>query len=438
LEANGAVGELEPEVKPLNAGRETKISVPLDWYGPDRPEDPAVVRLVMEDHVISMTEGQFGSEALLRLPPQDSGWVQGYVDIDSRGLAADDRRYFSWNVRPAPAIAMIGDGGSFVTHALAALEGGGRVRVVDPPSAEVWISASGERLDEGLAGRRAVFVIPPTSPLDLPRLNRRLTRAGLPWQYETADVARGASRLVEDVAAAGLSGITIYRSYELASTGGVGEDSVVLRLETGGPWLVRGSTPEGSLYLLLATPLTPDASDLPVSAGMVPFFDAIIGGWAREGRSLKSNFEGGSTVRIPERATSLIDPDQSTAPIEGGALFAARSAGNHLVFTEDEVAVAFSVNAPVAESDLTFGERSTLSAALPDARWRWSSDEDVQAWAGEIFRARRGRLAWRPVVAMLILFAILEAILAAAGRRKGAVALKQAAERVTRQAAEAH
>jgi hypothetical protein len=78
---------------------------------------------------------------------------------------------------------------------------------------------------------------------------------------------------------------------------------------------------------------------------------------------------------------------------------------------------AFSVNAPVVEADLARGSEEAMEATLPAADWSWSFDTDLAAWEGEIFLARHGRLAWRPLVVLLLVFSIVEASLAAAGRR---------------------
>ncbi len=79
---NGAVGEAEPEVTPLTAGVETRVSVPLHWFGSEMPAGSRLVRLVKGDGAIAMAEAAFRASALLTLPPQDSGWVQGYIEID--------------------------------------------------------------------------------------------------------------------------------------------------------------------------------------------------------------------------------------------------------------------------------------------------------------------------------------------------------------------
>lgn len=414
---NGAPGDPVAEVMPLNVGQPTTISVTTGWYGPDPPSDPVVLRLIVGDDVVAVTEAELGTPSLLRLPPQDSGWVQGYVEIDPSGMTADDRRYFSWLARPPARVAVLGDVGEFVTLAVDALERGGRLRAAAAAEAEVWIAGSGERLGDGLAGHRSVIIVPPTSGLDIPRLNLRLERAGVPWRYEPVDPATGRSRFA-DGAPLGMSGLEVRRHYRIVPAGLTGADTAIIQLQTGEPWLIRGTAPEGSAYLLLASALTPGSSALPVSAAMIPFIDAAVGDWARSGAIEPAMIHGSTPVRLPPRARMLRYPDGSSIPVEGGATFMARLPGNYAVSDGRAVIMAFSVNAPITEADFGRGDPDALEAALPAAEWRWIRQRDSSAWADSIFRSRRGRAAWKPVVALFILIAILEAGLAAAGLRR--------------------
>lgn len=413
---NGAVGEAEPEVTPLTAGVETRVSVPLHWFGSEMPAGSRLVRLVKGDGAIAMAEAAFRASALLTLPPQDSGWVQGYIEIDRHGLTADDRRYFTWPVRPTPRVARIGDPTGFLDHALAALERGGRVRQVQPAAAQVWLADGGVRLEDGLAAGRSVIIIPPASPLDLPRLNSRLAQARIPWSY-VSEGRPGAARLAEATAVAGLADLEFRRCYRLI-TSGVAEDTVLLQLSGGEPWLVRGTTTEGAAYLLLASPLTPEASELPVSAVMVPFLDALVGEWARQDGIRATEFAGFSPVRLPPRARLVQQPDGSRTPVEGGAWLRTAQAGNYTVLDGERTIMAFSVNAPLSESDLAAGRPSELERVVPAARWSWHRGTSVADWQEGIFRVRRGRPAWRPLVVLLLVLSIGEASLAAAGRRR--------------------
>jgi hypothetical protein len=416
-EPNGAPGTPEPEVEPLDAARQATIAVPLQWFGQDAPGEPTVVRLITDDDVIAVAEASFGGPALLQMPPQGSGWIQGYVEIDVSGLAADDRRYFTWFARPPARVAVTGNPGEFAVHALQALADGGRVSLVGPENAEVWVAGDGDRIEEGLGMGVSVIVVPPSNPLDLPRLNSRLSRARIPWRYEPEGPESGASRIADGSPVEGISGLEVRRLYRLVPSGLAAADSTLLRLAGGEAWLVRGTVAQGVAYLLIASPLTPEATDLPVSAGMVPLVDAAVGDWARRGAIESGAATGSTPVRLPPRARQIQGPDGSQAPVEGGGWFQATEAGNYIVLDGEQVLAAFSVNAPVAEADLERGDPGELEAALPAARWTWSRDASPAEWRDDIFRARRGMLAWRPLVVLLIALSIVETFIAAAGRR---------------------
>ncbi len=417
---NGALDDPLPEATPLSAGRHTTVAVPLRWFGGQPPPEPTVVRMSRGGDVLAVAEARFGTSAILTLPPQDSGWVQGYVEIERHGLAADDRRYFSWFARPAVRVATLGDPGMFVANALEALERGARLRRVAADQADVWISPGGEGLAEGLAEGRSVLVIPPASPLDLPRLNFRLARAGLPWRYEARPQDIGATRLDAAATTEGIAGLEVRQAYHLASTGLTAGDTALIRHGVGLPWLVRGSLAEGAPYLLLSTPLTGEASDLPVSAAMVPFLDVLLGDWARTGGFGKTAVEGGTRVHLPARARAIRRPDGSRNAVEGGGWLRTWEAGNYTVFDDEAVAMAFSVNAPSEEADPDPGAEAELEALLPAADWTWAGGTDSADWPAKIFRARRGRNAWRPLVVLLVLVSIVEVSLAAVGRSRAA------------------
>jgi hypothetical protein len=420
LQANGTPGVPRPEIAPLTAGRQTRVSVPLHWYGPDAPAVPVILRLVAGENVVSAAEARFGENALLVLPPQDSGWAQGHVEIDRYGLAADDRRYFTWLVRPPSTVAVLGDPGRFVAHALEALEGGGRLRGGEPSASEVWLAASGEGIAEGLAAGHATVVLPPASPLDLARLNVRLERARIPWRYET-DERPGSRRIGAGSSVAGITGAAVRQAYRLMRRGAAARDTVLLRLDDGSPWLVRGTTSDAVTYLLLGSPLTPEASDLPVSAAMIPFLDALIGDWARRVAAEETVLEGDALLRLPDRARTVLLPDGSEVSAEGGAPFNALEPGNYAVLGGEGLILAISVNAPLREADLAAARQAELEAVLPAANWSWTRGTDATDWREGIFKTRRGKLAWRPLVVLLILVSIVEAALAAADRRAGRV-----------------
>lgn len=414
--ANGTPGVPRPEVLPLTAGRQTRISVPLHWFGPDIPAAPVIVRLVAGGDVVSASEARFGESTVLVLPAQQRGWVQGYVEIDRRGLAADDRRYFTWIVRPPSTVTVFGEAGRFVERALDVLERAGHLRRDRPDVSEVWLTTGAERITDGLSAGHATVVLPPTSTLDLPRLNFRLEQARIPWRYQT-DERAGSRRIGAGSPLAGMSEAVVRQAYRLTLRGAAARDTVLLELEDGSPWLVRGTTNEGAAYLLLASPLTPTASDLPTSAAMIPFLEYLTGHWARRAAAEVTVLEGDASLRLPDRARTLSLPGGSVVDVEGGAPFDAVTVGNYSVSDRDGPIMGLSVNAPLGEADPARASEEELEGILPAANWSWVRGADPATWQNGIYRARRGKLARQPLVVLLILVSIVEAALAAAGRR---------------------
>jgi hypothetical protein len=281
----------------------------------------------------------------------------------------------------------------------------------------VWLADGGSRIEEGLNAGKSVIVIPSASGLDLPLLNSRLSRARVPWRYEATQGTHGVTRIAAGAPLDGLAGLEVRQFYRLTPAGLAPVDTALIRLDDEQPWLVRGVV-GGAVYLLLASPLTPAASDVPVSAEMVPFVDALVGDWARRGVEDPASVEGNEPIRLPARARTLTGPDAVQVTVEGGAWYRASQAGYYTVSDGERDLLAFAVNAPLTEADLARGNRTELERVLPDAEWSWTDATRTDEWQASIFRARRGKLSWRPLVGLLLLVSIVEAALAAAGRRQ--------------------
>lgn len=417
-EANGSLGPPLPESDPPHSGVPTRIATELTWFGPAPPDDPVVVRLVVDERVVAAAEARVGQSALLTLPPQESGYLQGHVELDGMGMAADDRRYFTWFIRQPPGVALTREPGTFLDHALSTLEDAGRLVRVEPPRADAWIAVNGETPESALSVDHPLVLLPPQDPLELPRLNRRLAAMGIAWRLEP-DPEVGASRISEAPAFPVLVGLRVQRAYRLISTGPGDDRGALARLEDGRTWLVGGTARGGQRYLLTASALTPDASDLPVSAAMVPFLDALIADALGSGGGATLNREGTTRVRVPERGRSVVLPDGVMEPVEGGGWFEAREPGNYRFLGRDPAGTlgAFSINAPAAESDLRVARFDDLTALLPKADWSRVEGGSVEDWLESAFASRRGRHIWWPLVVALILASFVEASLAAAGRR---------------------
>jgi hypothetical protein len=369
------------------------------------------LRLVVNERIRGAATLPPGAQTTVALPPSGSGWVEGYADADPDALRADDRRYFSFRSRPAPAVGVSGDPGVFVREALAVLEGAGRIRSVSAAEAEVLFAPEGVGLERRLPGS-ATLVIPPSDPTLLPALNRRLADAGIPWRVEPGASVGEAS--LDDEAVPVLEGVRVRTRYELRLEEDPPAPVRALASFGGRPWAVEGSDAEDRRYLLLASPLDATGTSLPVSTAMLRFVEWVTGAWAGAG-GVRPDFDAGSHLPAPAPATHVRFPDGSEREIDGTRTVRGTGrAGFYTFLAADTVVSIATVNAPVAESRLRGLDDRELERAIgPEV----IEVRRESAWRGAVFRARQGPELWWPLLAATLVLLALEALIATSGER---------------------
>jgi hypothetical protein len=390
---------------PPLAGRRTELAIGVAG---DSVEVP--VRLVVGERIRAASRAPAGATTVLPFGPFAAGWVDGFVETDPDELAGDDRRWFALAVLPPPDIAVGGSAPFFLEQALAVLEESGRLRRA-PDQPDVVVALGGEGADQVRAGREVV-VIPPTDAALLPALNRRLTEAGIPWQYEPI-TATGETRIGEHRLPLPLEQVRVTRGYGLESTAAGAGTEVLARLEDGTPWIVRGRAGAGD-YRLIGSSFEPDASSLPVSAAMVPLLEWLISASAR-GSSTRA-LDAGAPIPLPATATAVRAPDGTEYPVDATQDFrATREPGIYRVLAGDSVLDEVAVNPPLRESLLAAADGPALARALgPSMR---VLDDDSTAWAAAVFTTRQGSEIWRPLLIAALLLLLVETGIAARGAR---------------------
>src|SRR5690606_5872729 len=192
-----------------------------------------------------------------------------------------------------------------------------------------------------------------------------------------------------------------------------------LRLRDGAAWAVRGGPP-GTMgrYVLLASPLSLEASTLPSAAAMLPLLDRVLGAWAAA-EPARSHVTPGEAVVLPSLADAVERPDGVRDPVEGGSRYRAPAQpGIYRVLAGERLVDAFAVNPPAIESDLTRFERRQLTAALDG--WRVRITDDAGDWLRLIYQRRLGREVWRPLLLLALALLLIEGLVAAAGRARAA------------------
>ncbi len=416
---------------PPRAGERSMIGVEIAGR---RAEDSVVVRLALDGRMTAADHAPVPGVAQIPLPARSAGIVPGWVELDPDALRGDDRRHFVLRVEPPPVIRST-QPLPFVDEALAVLANAGRIRLADrgaASDADIVIAPAAVGAD-AVRSERTVVVLPPTSPLELPAVNTRLAQAGIPWRYARVD-GEGEARFAPvedgDELLRALEGIRIQQVYRLERTGPApassGEspapaalDSTLLRLRDGAAWAVRGELP-GTMgrYVLLASPLSLEASTLPSSAAMLPLLDRVLGAWAAA-EPARSHVTPGEAVVLPSLADAVERPDGVRDPVEGGSRYRAPAQpGIYRVLAGDRLVDAFAVNPPAVESDLARLERRQLNAMLDG--WRVRITDDAGDWLRMIYQRRLGREVWRPLLLLALALLLVEGLVAAAGRVRAA------------------
>ncbi|HET7631862.1 MAG TPA: VWA domain-containing protein [Gemmatimonadaceae bacterium] len=365
--------------------------------------DSAAYRIALDGRTLARGAAAPGASIQVRAAPRARGWLAGTVELDPDELPGDNVRHFAAWVGPPPQVQVTPGAGPFVASALDVLRADGRVAT----GAAVHVVAADE-----LAALPALIVAP-SDPVRMGAANRALARAGVPWQFGQA--RRGA--VTVDGAGLGSAGVTL--RYSLRATGAAPSDTLA---RTGvEPWIVAGAG-----YVLVASPLDPAATSLPVSAAFVPWLAGLLSDRlsGSAGRAIPA--WPGQRLTWPEWADGLagaaVDSasSQEELPAAGdaGAEFTAPGRTGTWFFTRGGARVgALVVNARARESALARWSRADF-ARLLGARAR-VVDDDSQ-WESAVFAgSTRGSLLVPLLVALLAVL-VIEGVLTSRGTRREA------------------
>jgi len=398
-------------------------------YGPgvtdaDSSGGEAALRLQIDGRIAGAARVPWGTSGTLGLPELAVGPHVGRVEVDPGGARADDTRFFSIQVVPPPVVRFVGPDTSFVGIAIETLRGAGRLGSGPAPSVIVVEGppSGGRASPVALSSASTLVLVPPADPVDLPAFNQLLTGLEVPWTLGV-DPDRGALALEASEASLGLSGIEVRRRYLLepgAAAGGSAADSTLLATDDGKPWLLRTRAGTGTA-LLLASPLVPEATDLPAHPAMIPFLEAALVQWSHLSGWPPSDFDVGLPVALPAWAREVTSPADSTTSVEGGGRYTPIRSGVYRVGGVDAEGVErearFAANVPEAELDPAPLEERELRELFPGRPVFIARPADG-GWSDAIFRARRGRDAAPWLLGLALVLAAAELLLAAPGRAR--------------------
>jgi hypothetical protein len=392
--------------RPNHAVREA-VSVPPVWG-----EGGAVrLRIAGADSVAWRVEvagrpfarGTVGPDGtgLARGRPALRGWGAATVELTPDELRGDDRRHLAVRVGDPPAVEVDPSSGPFVTRAVEALIAAGRLR--RGPGTLIGATAR--------PGVTAV-VLAPADPLRLPEVNRALERAGIPWRFgaprdgETR-ITLGDPSTAEAMTAGPVT--MVRRWYPLAAV----PEATGARVDTLGrigaaPWALRGDR-----YLLIASPLEPSATDLPLSARFVPWLGELLTQRLDPGEVGVIEAMPGARLIVPREVDALEMSDGTRRPVTaGGPLDAPWRAGVAFWRRGDARVGALVVNPEPSESDPARHDAAALARTLGATRL----DPDPLAIGAATFATVGPRPLDRPLLLLALLLLLAEALVARRGR----------------------
>jgi hypothetical protein len=258
---------------PVNRAVTSADARPERWT----PRGAVVARLLSKDSTTyrmtlggrSLARGTAGpnEEVVLRAAPPERGWVDGTIELEPDELPGDNVRHFAVWIGPAPAVAVSPGAGPFVRSAVDVLKASARVT----DGRDIAIVAADELTT------LPALILPPRDPVRIGAANRALERAGVPWRFGVARHGEANVALVRAPAAPATDSssngafvdVSATTRYDLAAQSGADADTIA-RIGRD-PWIVTGSR-----YAIVASPLDPAATTLPVRAAFVPWLASML------------------------------------------------------------------------------------------------------------------------------------------------------------------
>jgi hypothetical protein len=393
------------------AGRPVEVSIRVEG----EPRADQSVRLLVDNDLAAAGRTDEDGRLQLRLPPQQAGSLVGRAELDPDPLRLDDVLYFALRIRPPPRVRAGEPLPPFLETALEVLADRDRI-VLAASDGQVGVEAAGP----GLPGLRPTLVVAPSDPSVLPAVNRRLAELGTEWRMEAVAEAQSPRNPEAPDPGLRLSEELVVRSaYRLSGPAG-DRDQVRVRLSDGAPWIVHDpgegpGTPRPGV-VILASPLAPEASDLPTSASMIPFLAAALE--LLDGGEAHRETRAGEPIPIPAGARTLQTPAGTHIPVHGISSFleTGRPGVYRIRGEEGEALVQVAVQPAAAGAAERLGA-DEAAARLGGGAVGFS---ESRAFDRAVLADRRGREIWWPLALTAFLLLLVEGWVASSGAR-GAV-----------------
>lgn len=334
-----------------------------------------------------------GEEAAVRAAPAERGWTAGTIDIEPDELVADNTRHFALWIGPPPAVRVNAGAGSFTRSAVDVLRQSGRVA----DGAAVMVGPADE------AASLPALLLPPADPARIGAANRALERLGVPWRFGAQRREAGLVRGNQ------MESVNVALRYDLEPRSGAVADT--LARVGAAPWIVSGQG-----YVLVASPLIPEATSLPVSAGFLPWLGDVLASRLHADPGTVRHAAPGERVPRPAGMTAIESTAGARTLVEGATFTAPATPGTWFFLQGSRRVGALVVNVGERESRLDRWSAASLArrVSAPEAR----VVSDARRWERLAFTgAAQASLVVPLLVALLVVLAA-EMALSVTGRRR--------------------
>lgn len=356
--------------------------------------DSTSYRMTLGGRTFARGSAAPNEEVTVHAAPPERGWVQGTVELEPDELPADNVRHFAVWIGPAPGVVVSPGAGSFLQNAVDVLRASDRV----VQGSDIGV-VSGDELTTLPA-----LITAPSDPVKIGAANRALERAGVPWRF--GPLANGEASVRGD----SLDQVSVSRRYQLISQAGAASETLAVIGQQ--PWIVSGPR-----FVLVGSPLVPEATSLPVKAAFIPWLAAVINGRlvGEPGQVIAA--VPGQPLTRPRWADGMESSDgvRTTIP---EPFAAPTSAGTYFFTRGDRRVGALVVNPQPEESNLERFSAAELASRSHITAERVLSDSSQARWQSLAFRAAARRPLLEPALLLaLVALGVETLVIGARGRR---------------------
>jgi hypothetical protein len=346
--------------------------------------DSTTYRITLNGRTFARGTAAPNEEVTVHAQPPERGWLAGTVELEPDELAGDNVRHFAVWIGPAPGVNLSPAVGPFVKSAIDVLHSSERVA----DGKDIAIVTADE------VTSLPALITAPTDPVRLGAANRALEKAGIPWRF-------GNRRAGEStIHGPSLDGVTSSLRYDLVAQSGAAAETLAVAGRDA--WIVAGPR-----YVIVASPLSPDATNLPVRAAFVPWLGSVLSERlvGEPGQVIEA--QPGAQLPRPRWADALTNSDGQRVPL-GETLDVPPRAGTYFLSLGDHRVGALVVNAPAEESSLDRYSASDLTSRFGTSRA--VSAPNPSAWITMAFRNAARRSLVEPILIIALLMLVMEAV----------------------------